>query len=183
MACPSNCRCSAPSTVNCKGTDISIFPTGIPTDTETLRISGTNLTQIPTNAFGNMANLKNIDLLNNQLLTKLPIGLFDGLLKLTKIGINYNKLTTIPENLFKNLPNLETIQLKRNGINNLPVTTFRNLPKLNNLYLEKNQISSLPGKLFDSTVPNINSLYLEDNQLNGLPDDFFLPLSKSLQYL
>lgn len=150
------------------------------------------------------ANL-NIVHLDDNLLTELPAGLFDGLTSLTYVSVLNNRLVTLSAQSntgspFSGAPNLlyvyasgnqitgldpigssglpaglRGIQLANNDIDTLPPSSFSGLPSLIELDLSGNAIVSLNVSLFVRQTA-LQRLTVAKNQLTTLPPRIFQSL-------
>lgn len=129
-----------------------------------LYLRGRKLKEIPS-CIGNLDNLQELELGNNQLII-LPetIG---NLYNLELLSIDKNKLTNLPESI-GNLFNLKDLELYENQLTNLP-ESIGNLYNLENLFLSKNQLTNLPESI--SNLYNLKDLELNENQLDGIPEN------------
>ncbi|NGX37659.1 MAG: hypothetical protein K1000chlam2_00818 [Chlamydiae bacterium] len=107
-----------------------------------LKLSGKNLTHIPSEVF-ELSNLK-------------------------EICLGYNLLTEIPDEI-GNLTHLETLELEENLLKSLP-SQIVDLNALQWLFLENNKLESIPSGM--NGLPNLVLFKLHDNQLSFLPDGF-----------
>ena len=87
--------------------------------------------------------------LNNQSITALAAGDFDGLTALEILYLYYNALTTLPAGVFDKLTALKTLDLDFNGLTTLPDGVFDKLTALDQLFLEDNGLDTLPAGVFD----------------------------------
>ena len=87
--------------------------------------------------------------LNNQSITALAAGDFDGLTALETLYLYYNALTTLPAGVFDELTALTILDLDFNGLTTLPDEVFDELTALNQLFLEDNGLDTLPAGVFD----------------------------------
>ena len=136
-----------------------------------LNASDKMITQLYSNVFDNLTNLKAIDLSYNQIVI-LPAKIFDNLTNLEVIRLSYTQITDLPAKIFDNLINLESIELNNNKITKLPANIFDNLKQLQNIYLNNNQITKLPAKIFDN-LKQLQNIDLSNNPITELPDKIF----------
>jgi len=134
------------------------------TNLENLLLSNNQLTSLPPE-IGNLTNLKQLRLDDNQF-TSLPpeIG---NLTNLTRLEFHNNQLTSLPSEI-GNLTNLTRLPLYNNQLTSLP-PEIGNLTNLGVLELYNNQLTSLPSKIGNLT--NVWTLELYNNQLTSLPPE------------
>ena len=107
-------------------------------------------------------------LINNESITDLKEGDFDGLSSMSAIWLYRNDLTSLPENVFSGLSNLTQLLLQYNRLRSLPENIFSDLTKLTTLRLTGNRLRSLPDNIF-SGLTKLTTLTLGDNTVNPLP--------------
>ncbi|MBN3940473.1 COR domain-containing protein [Nostoc sp. NMS9] len=129
-----------------------------------LDFSGKGLTTLPPE-FGQLTNLRSLNLYNNQLSSLSPeIG---QLTNLQSLNFNHNQLSSLPPKIGQ-LTNLRLLDLNNNRLSSLP-PEFGQLTNLQSLYLSSNQLSSLPPEIGQLT--NLQTLHLFRNQLSSLPPE------------
>ena len=122
------------------------------------------------NFFQDVQRLRSM-FLNDNRLTELPVGLFNGLSNLDSLFLDYNNLTSLSTNLFQGLANLDQLSLNNNKLDNLPVGIFLGLTSLKKLHLSFNEFTRLPNDIFNET--NLNVLELQNNKLKELNPNTF----------
>ena len=122
-----------------------------------------------------MKNLKLLSL-NDNALTTLPVGAFNGPTSLESLSLNDNALTSLPSGVFSELSSLTDLKLYDNALTALPAGTFRGLSSLLFLTLHNNALTTLPAGIF-SGLSSLRSLYLNNNALSTLPVGIFGELS------
>jgi len=155
-------------------------------------------------AFSNLTNLKSLELSDNAL-KSLPDGLFDGLEKLEKIDLSFNRLNlteslfgkpsgirefmcqdceleSIPKAVLEKLPNLTSLNLNQNSFVTLPAGAFSAVSSLKELSLDNCRIGSINVDAFRS-LASLTYLNLGHNSLRELPQCLLLPCEKSLKKL
>ena len=115
------------------------------------------LQDIPTEV---LAQVQILDLSFNQL-QELPIGIFNGLNKLTGLNLSGNKLQILPTGIFDGLNNLQKLYLNNNQLKELPTDIFKGLHNLKHLTLNSESfmgdfLLSLPSILHD--IPTLQTL-------------------------
>ena len=124
--------------------------------------------------------------LSNNLLSTLPVGLFDDLPSVPRLELQNNRLTGLPEGIFSELSNLEVLDLNHNQLSSLPENiflrpdgVFSEFPDLRVLDLSHNQLTSLPENIFlrsegiFSKLSNLEVLSLNHNEFTSLPEGIF----------
>ena len=111
-------------------------------------------------------------------ITELAEGDFSGLRALNSLLLNNNNLSTLPAGLFDGLTALQYLYLNSNAeMRTLPAGIFDSLSALEYLHLHNNRLNQLPAGLFDELV-SLKTLDLSGNRLrqtgtNALPDGIF----------
>ncbi len=167
-------------------------------------LSNNKLITVDEKKFEKASNLVTL-LLDNNRLTELKHGAFDGLKVLDHLTLSSNQLNTIASGSFHDLGNLDYLSLHNNKLNHLESGTFEGLTSLHTLRLDINQLKTLPADIFvplgslsrldmdRNKIENLNSgsmrnltglltLYLFSNMLSTLPDNLFANMKK-LQHL
>nr|AGJ51124.1 variable lymphocyte receptor C [Petromyzon marinus] len=155
---------SSPETVDCSSKTLATVPTGIPASTEKLQLNYNQLTGIPSTAFQGLTKLTYLGLSNNQLQT-LPVGVFDQLTELGTLGLANNQLKSLPPRVFDSLTKLTLLNLGENQLQSIPKGAFDMLRNLQTLHLYGNKLQSVPNGTFDSLGE------LQDVKLHGNPWD------------
>ena len=114
--------------------------------------------------------------LNDQSITALAAGDFDGLTALVTIFLYNNDLDTLPDDVFDGLTALNRLDLDNNSLTALHADVFDGVPALFALFLNDNLLTTLPDDVFDG-MTKLVTLSLSDNLLTTLPDDVFEPLT------
>ena len=114
---------------------------------------------------GELANLKEIDLLNNKI-TALPKEFYE-LKNLEVVNLLGNKIDRIHEDVGK-LKKLRELNLASTNLRELPAS-FRELENLEVLYYYNNNLTSVPVVLFD--LQRLQRLYINDNPINSISKD------------
>ena len=140
-------------------------------DLEKLDMSGNLLSTLPVDLFDGQVGLRSLNLSGN-VLSELPTGVFDRLGDLDELDLSGNSLTTLPAGLFADLANLSELSLERNSLTTLPAGAFDGLGSLLGLSLHENSLTSLPAGAFDG-LDDLRFLRLDDNSLTTLPAGVF----------
>ncbi|EDS43243.1 reticulon/nogo receptor [Culex quinquefasciatus] len=131
-------------------------------------------------AFGNLTELRQCNLPNNQIRTLHP-NAFANHPSLEQITLENNDIRKIDREAFVNLPQLVRLNLANNSIAELHDNGFVELTKLEELRLEMNLISVLAKEYFKG-LENLKSLKLSYNDVNYVGATVFADLW-SLQML
>ena len=83
------------------------------TSLEILFLDNNDLTELPAGVFNGLTSLETLFLYANEL-TTLPAGVFDELIKLTSLDLSANELTTLPDDVFEPLTLLTELWLRDN---------------------------------------------------------------------
>ena len=118
-----------------------------------------------------LATIKGLDL-ENENITALKEGDFNGLTALEWLILSRNDLSSLPARVFDNLTALTLLYLGSNDLSSLPAGIFDNLTALTKLYLGSNDLGSLPARVFDNLTA-LTMLDLKDNDLGSLPAGVF----------
>lgn len=108
---------------------------------ETLDMSYNDLIVVNDNSLSKLRSLSKL-LLQNNALSNLEGGAFEGLLSLEVLNLSSNFMNTLPPDLFSETKSLKEINLSNNTINNLPPGLFDNLDQLQVLDLSLNELTS-----------------------------------------
>ena len=122
-----------------------------------------------------LASITRLDL-QDEAITSLKAGDFDGLTRLTWIQLSDNELSSLPEDVFDGLTALKYLYLYNTNLSSLPAGVFDGLSSLKRLGLQSNKLSSLPAGVFDG-LSSLEWLVLYDNDLTTLPAGIFSNLS------
>ena len=116
--------------------------------------------------------------LNKNSLSTLPAGVFDGLTALTRLDLSDNPLlSTLPAGVFDGLTALTYLSLEDNPLlSTLPAGVFDQLTALTTLALNGNSLSTLPAGVFDK-LTSLTTLRLYSNSLSTLPAGVFEELT------
>ena len=127
--------------------NITEIPADIPHDTKQVKIYGNPITKLENNTFQNLSECTNIYLAWNYL-QEMERGSFNGLLKLTDLGLGENDLTFLQSGVFGNLPVVRWIGLEYNRIREIQIGTFDGCESLKNLVLKNNSLAKLTFGMF-----------------------------------
>lgn len=131
---------------------------------EELNLSNNNLSDLFTESFSGLNNLKKLILTSNVNIKKLAKHQFVNLEHLENLYLNYLSLTSIERENFSGLKNLIFLDLSSNKLTELNADVFHELPpSFRYIYLNGNQLTVLQDKVFFPFKRLILLLY--DNQL------------------
>ncbi len=142
-----------------------------------LNLEENNIFKFEANSFGDMPNLKEINLARNLIrLLNFAANVFQTDLKiLTKLNFYSNKIVSIEEGFFSRFPNLNYLDLSANSFLALKSNYFQNLANLKYLDLSKNQILTIDERTFEN-VSSLTNLNLENNLIYNLSESYFVKL-------
>ncbi|XP_030641200.1 trophoblast glycoprotein [Chanos chanos] len=154
-ACPDKCVCNA-TTVQCLNQNLVEIPRPLPTNTETLIVTGNNISRLTNDSF--------------------PVRLE----YLTKLNLSGNGIEQVDPEAFTNLPNLVLCELSNNNIREFSPDAFSKDNKIEKLIMSRSVYSSsyvdVISKLLRRTT-RVTHLVLSNNDLPILPPDMFSNLS------
>ena len=122
--------------------------------------------------FDGLPNLNVLHFSFNEGLTKLPLGLFDGLVKLDTLSLKSNGIETLEPGLFDGLIELDGLSLSGNKLKTLKPGVFGGLAELKQLVLNENELRSLKPGLFDG-FSKLTLMSLSDNRLATVHPNLF----------
>ena len=131
---------------------------------QTLTVYANKLRYLP--ALGQLRNVRDIDVSNNQL-TTLPDDI-GQLTQLTTLNLGHNRLSQLPAS-FVNLTNLKTCWLSNNQLDRLP-NGFGKLRNLQSLTISENRLTELSADIGQLT--SLQFLSIGKNRLQTLPASF-----------
>ena len=131
-----------------------------------LSLNDNNITSLPRGIFDGMTRLQTLNLYNNRI-TSIEAGTFDKQTNLEVLRIDQNQIRSIHARTFNKLSNLILLRLDRNQINAIDADAFANLSRLTTFYLNNNRISRLPSTTFEA-MSDLRSLFLQSNQINEI---------------
>ena len=147
--------------------------------TGTLNLDDEDITALAAGDFDGLTALTELVMYGNSLST-LPAGVFDELAALIGLSLDSNSLTTLPVGVFDELTALTQLDLDGNSLSTLPAGVFDELTALTFLDLHSNELASLPAGVFDELTA-LTTLWLNSNDLTTLPDDVFEELTALTQ--
>ncbi|KAK3094725.1 hypothetical protein FSP39_005467 [Pinctada imbricata] len=142
-----------------------------------LDLSLNMISEINSDAFGGLANLKTLNLSGNSLNESVNIGsILRPLTSLTKLDLSVNEFKVVMSGSFLGLTRLQQLSLSRNSIQRLEDKAFDGLGQLKVLDLRINSLTSLEPDVLNA----LKSLMLLDLSYNALLDLDNVKLPKSL---
>ncbi|XP_015595109.1 toll-like receptor 6 [Cephus cinctus] len=143
-----------------------------------LRIAENEINMVDDKALAGLRSLEIFDLSDNKVVA-LPADLFKDTSKsITEIHLQNNSLSVLAPGLFEGLKQLVTLDLSKNSLTStwFGSNTFSGLIRLVLLDLSHNKIASLDPVLFKDLY-TVQILDLHDNELESIPADTFSPMS------
>ena len=139
--------------------------------TASLVLEDEGITALAAGDFDGLTGLYALNLASNSL-TELPDDVFDDLTALVGLNLASNSLTELPDDVFDDLTALVGLTLASNSLTELPDDVFDELTALTELDLRSNDLTELPDDVFDELTA-LTTLNLASNSLTELPDDVF----------
>ena len=182
------------TTTDVNGRAETTLTLGNTTDTNTVRVSVTGITQTITfTATGTTAPIVSVSPIVNRtpqvrdaIVTALP-GINSAndvteahLATITHLDLENKNILTLKDGDFDGLSALTELRLQENQLTTLPANIFSGLSSLRTLYLNNNRLSSLPSTVF-SGLSSLSNLYMNNNQLTSLPALVFSGLTSLRQ--
>ena len=127
-----------------------VVPVDIPRRTTDINLFGNLITRIQARTFAHLQACINLDLSNNDIAV-IESNVFEGLLRLKKLVLDFNKLTEVRRDMFEDLVSIEELHLANNEISVIESRTFSNMLHLKIFFLHNNALSSLSGNVYDPT--------------------------------
>jgi len=127
-------------------------------------LSKNNIAYIP-DEFGNLLNLKSLNLSKNRLDEKSFPQVLSRLQMLEELNLSGNNLTEFPSFIL-DLPRLKVLHLAENQIQSVPADIGR-LNQLERLYLGKNCLREIPRQI--ESISGLRVLSLANNHLQSVP--------------
>lgn len=129
-----------------------------------------SITDIDDNTFGEMKNLKNL-LLNNNNLTKVKATLFENIVALQTIMLAENEIYDIDKDAFSKLTKLTVLGLQSNYLTTIKTKWFQDIVSLPILNIEDNEIDDIEECAF--CEKNLTYVLLGNNSLTKLKAEWF----------
>ena len=144
---------SRASIYDCGYGGLSEVPGDIPPETETLVLTGNNISSVEPGSFKNLTGCKELDLGENRI-ANLKAEMWEGLMSLEQLGLYFNPLNRINPGDFQMLSSLLSLDLSYCWLTELHMGMFHGLGKLKELTVIGNHIVVIqPG--FFKIVPNL----------------------------
>lgn len=138
------------------------------TNAKDVYLNNQAISEIESEAFGNMSNLREVYMGRNKMRNWNP-DWFTNSPNVEKLDFQYNNIQWLPTGSFLNTPNIEKIFLDFNDLYEIQPKAFRHLHKLKYLGLRYNRLVRIDEKAFPRAFL-INSLRIDANRLNYLPE-------------
>lgn len=132
----------------------------------TFDIMSNRLQELQPGAFGNLGNLRSLNLGTN-FFTDLPGDVFIGLLNLQILFLHGNLLNLLRPSWFNSMLALEELRLEFNLVPSLPARVFANNNQLRDVGLSFNQITSINRNAFGDLTA-LTTFYGEINFINAI---------------
>ena len=156
-------------------------PTDIPPTVQKVYLHFNNITKIDKGAFSYLTRCTFLNVQNNEL-THLRRGMFDGLQALEGLVLSSNHIETIKARTFLHLKSCTHLWLKENRLTHIRSDMFKGLQSLNKLILSQNTIFKIqPGSFADLIL--LNALILSKNRLKTLEGNVFRSPHQTNLYL
>ncbi|ETN64619.1 reticulon/nogo receptor [Anopheles darlingi] len=136
----------------------------------TVRKSG-NLTYIPSDVISTLARLRTLTIEYGIIADIYPFA-FGNLTELRVINLPNNQIVTLHANSFANHRSLEELMLENNYIKKIDRDAFVNVPKLIKLNLANNSLVNLHDNGFEE-LTKLEELRLESNRISILAREYF----------
>ncbi|KAG7325698.1 hypothetical protein KOW79_010623 [Hemibagrus wyckioides] len=181
-SCPAGCECSeAAQTVKCVSKDLRDIPTGIPTYTRNLFITGNHISRIGPECFKGLDNVTTLSLSNNRI-SEVESRTFSSLRNLRSLDLSSNQLVLIhPEAFMIHNHTLRELNFSRALYNHSSVTNlstalrWSSLNGLLGLDLSSNGLIFLPPHIFFH-MNNLRRLQLANNSIVSVTNETLLGL-------
>lgn len=166
--CAQRCDCLPKLlTVNCSSRQLSIVPSGVPDNTQTLNLTNNHLKTLSRRQFSGLMQLRELDLSDN-LLTMIEVEAFAGLQNLLALRLSRNRLKIIPVGGFSGLPNVQFLDISENEILVLLDDMFREMVSLQKLEASENDLVFISNRAFVG-LTNLQELNLDRCNLTSVP--------------
>ncbi|XP_017336171.1 trophoblast glycoprotein a [Ictalurus punctatus] len=180
--CPAGCECSeAAQTVKCVSKDLQDIPTGIPTYTRNLFITGNHIRRIGPECFKGLDNVTTLSLSNNRI-SEVASHTFSSLRNLRSLDLSSNQLVLIhPEAFIMHNHTLRELNFSRALYNHSSVTNlatalrWSSLDSLLGLDLSSNGLIFLPPYIF-FRMSSLRRLQLANNSIVSITNETLLGL-------
>jgi len=143
---------------------------------QVLRLNNNKISNLPKGVFDGLSTLRTLHLDTNLISSLLP-KTFSSMVNLQHLDMSGNKLTKVSSKAFKGLRNLVMLSLGGNQLKTIPSGLFKDLTGLQHLSLNFNQIEKLPINAF-AGLANVQKIFMYENKLETLPPGIFSNLTK-----
>ncbi|XP_037107265.1 leucine-rich repeats and immunoglobulin-like domains protein 1 [Syngnathus acus] len=166
LQCAQNCTCNGDS-VDCSNLELAAPPVDVPVRTISLNLGHSKLTDISTEVFSNLSNLRELRLDHNELTSIPDLGWAAS--TIVALYLHHNKIRSIDTARIRNLVSLETLDLSNNDITELRGHSFPAGLRIRDLYLSSNKISTLEPGALDRLGSTLQVLRLSRNRVSQIP--------------
>ncbi|KAL7295551.1 hypothetical protein TKK_0011192 [Trichogramma kaykai] len=128
-----------------------------------------------------LPKLDHLNLEDNRL-TKIKAKMFDGLISLTRLFLQYNQIEQIDEGAFAKCKSLVELNLMQNSIVALSPNIFTPLGNLTALFLGYNPFKNIPMDALQPLNSSLRTLHLEDIEVHRIEKNAF-DIFKELKFL
>ena len=166
-----NCSCRSEytdGTYRCNSSGLTQVPTDIDAEAKKVYLDKNRISDIRSAAFSHLSRCKELSLNNNKL-TLIRKGMFQGLESLEELYLQFNDITRIEDAAFSMLRNLTYLGLYGNKLTHIRAATFEGMSELVEVGLGRNEISNIePG-----SFTNLLVLFVPANRLTTLERNIF----------
>jgi len=150
----------------------------LPVSLRSLKLPGSEITNLTTDRMSNLTQIRTIDLSNSQV-TSIENGLFTNMSELKTLNLSSNKLMSLNDEVFRirSGANLTYLDLQKNEIQQIKGSPFATHDKLNELYIHQNHLTVIETH----TLKGLDSLKVLDLSVNDIEDVSSDALSNLLQ--
>lgn len=136
-----------------------------------LTLNYLHIDRVNQRSFGNLTNLKVIDLESNSI-KYIASDAFSKFVQVEKVLLKRNDLQIIQRELFENNPRIHYLNLSFNRIGVIQRNAFETLTEIEYIYLDGNPLQQLDGDMFSKNLQLIH-LHLSNIQLKRVNEGLF----------
>ncbi|XP_037071336.1 LOW QUALITY PROTEIN: leucine-rich repeat-containing protein 24-like [Pollicipes pollicipes] len=179
-SCPAACKCmwvSGKRKAECIDIGLTAVPRGLSPDIQVLDLSGTDIQELPKDAFHSVG-LEHLQKLyiRRSSLARIDRHAFRGLRLLIQLDLSNNAIAKLHPETFSDNEKLRQLLLSGNPLQTLAPLQFPPLAHLQRLDLSDCRLTSVAAKAFRN-LAGLEKLHLNGNQLAVLESDVFQSLS------